>query len=251
MRVINSLYPIIMLVALSCGGLLLKRSQQSLRLPAPQRLAIGLGAFCGAMLGAKLPFALSDWSALLDGTAWFSSGKTIMCGFVGAYLGVELAKWTMDIRTRTGDSFVVPAAVAVAIGRLGCLAVGCCYGTPTDLPWGMRCAVVDNLRRHPTQIYESLFHLSIAMLMAYLQRHGIWRGQLAKFYILSYFAYRFVSEFIRPEAHYWLGLTAYQWFALLCAPIFVYLWIRDARQPQEVDCNQRPATNEVSVSRSP
>lgn len=226
----NAFYPIVMLIALVCGGWLLRRSQESLQLPSHQRLAIGLGAFCGAMLGAKLPFALSDWNALLDGTAWFSSGKTIMCGFVGAYFGVELVKWTLEIRTRTGDSFVVPAAVTVAIGRLGCLAAGCCYGTPTDLPWGMRCALVDDLRRHPTQIYESLFHFSLAILMAALQRRGIWRGQLAKFYILSYFAYRFVSEFIRPEARYSLGLTAYQWFAVACAPVFVFLWLRDASE---------------------
>ncbi len=225
-----ALYPIVMLIALGCGAWLLRRAQGGLELSSENRLALGIGAFCGAMLGAKLPFALSDWSGLLDGTAWFSSGKTIMCGFVGAYFGVELVKWTLQIRTKTGDTFVVPAAVTIAIGRLGCLTAGCCYGVPTDLPWGLRCAIVDDLRRHPTQIYEALFHALMALLMIQLQQRRIWTGQLAKFYILSYFVYRFLTEFIRPEARNMLGLTGYQWFALALTPVFAALWYLDAAQ---------------------
>ncbi len=226
-------YSLIMLAAIGTGGWLLRRSQRGLGLPAEQRIAVGLGAFCGAMLGAKLPFVLVDWPGMLDGSAWFSSGKTIMCGMVGAYFGVELAKWTYGIRTKTGDSFVVPVAVAVAIGRLGCLSAGCCYGVPTDLPWGMRCALIDDLPRHPTQLYEFAFHLSLAGLLTVLLRKGIWRGQLAKFYIVSYLTYRLCTEFIRPEAHYWLGLTAYQWLSLSLIPVFLWLWWRDARQSPE------------------
>ncbi len=218
-----------MLTAVTVGGLLLRRSQRALPLATDQRIAIGLAAFCGAMLGAKLPFVLSDWSGLLSGVAWLSSGKTILCGLVGAYASVELAKWTLKIRTKTGDSFVVAAAVAVAIGRLGCLVAGCCYGTPTNLPWAMRCALIDDVPRHPTQLYESLFHASLALLMLQLQRHGIWKGQLAKFYILSYCVYRLGSEFLRPEAHIALGLTGYQWFALACLPVFAFLWWHDAK----------------------
>jgi phosphatidylglycerol:prolipoprotein diacylglycerol transferase len=218
-----------MLAALVCGGYLLKRSQGDLRLSAEQRLGLAMGAFIGAMLGAKLPFVLVDWTGMLDGTAWFSSGKTIVCGMVGAYFGVEFAKWLLSIHVKTGDTFVVPAAVTIAIGRLSCLAAGCCYGTPSDLPWAMRCAPGDSLRRHPTQIYESLFHASMALLMVNMQRHGIWRGNLAKFYIVCYLLYRFVTETIRPEAVYAWRLTGYQWLALVFIPIFLILWWRDAR----------------------
>ncbi len=218
-----------MLLSLSSGAWVLRRAQRGLPLPREQRIALGLAAFCGAMLGAKLPFALSDLSGLLDGTAWLGNGKTIMCGMVGAYAAVELAKWTLHIRTKTGDSFVLAAAVAIAIGRLACFTVGCCYGVPTDLPWGLQCAAVDTLRRHPTQLYEAAFHATMAGWMFYLQRRGVWRGQLAKLYLLSYFAYRFMSEFIRPEAELAGGLTGYQWFALACAPVFVGLWWYDSR----------------------
>jgi phosphatidylglycerol---prolipoprotein diacylglyceryl transferase len=222
------LYPMIMLLAVACGGWLLRRMQGSLPLSKEQRIALGAAAFCGAMLGSKVPFLLADWQGFLRGTAWFSSGKTILCGLVGAYLGVELAKWTLGIRARTGDSFVIPAAITIAIGRLACLSAGCCYGTPTGLPWGLQCALTDDLPRHPTQIYESLFHFGMAGLLFNLQRRGVWKGQLAKFYFLSYFVYRFLTEFIRPEARYSMHLTGYQWLILALIPIFAFLWWRDA-----------------------
>src|SRR5687768_10132155 len=109
-------YPLIMLAAIAAGAFLLRRGQSDLRLGAHDKWAIGIGAFCGAMLGAKLPFAISDWDALRSGTVWFSNGKTIVSGMVGAYFAVELTKWIYGIRIKTGDSFAVPAAVAVAIG---------------------------------------------------------------------------------------------------------------------------------------
>lgn len=227
-------YSLIMLAALGVGGWLLRRQQTGLVIPNWQKLAIGIGAFCGAMLGAKLPFALSDWESLRSGTAWFSNGKTIMVGMVGAYLGVELVKWIYGIRVKTGDSFGMPMAVAVGIGRLSCFVAGCCYGTPTSLPWGVRFPAVDNLPRHPTQLYEVVFHWSMAVVLVALQRRGWLAGQRVKLYIMAYMVYRLATEFIRPEPHFSAGLTAYQWFALVMLPCFAWLWWKDAAQKQDL-----------------
>jgi len=236
-----SLYPLVMLTAIGVGGWLLRRGQQAIGLSQSERVAVGLAAFCGAMLGAKAPFLIADLDGAISGEAWFSNGKTIMCGMVGAYFAVELAKWVCGIRVKTGDSFVVPCAVAVGIGRLGCLAAGCCFGVPTDLPWGLQCAITDDVVRHPTQIYESLFHLTMAGVMYTLLHRKIWRGQLAKFYILSYLLYRFATEFIRPEVKISGGLTGYQWFAIALIPVFAFLWWWDARslrlQSKRAACN--------------
>ena len=81
------LYPLIMLGALAVGAWSLRRNQSQLGLRSSDKVAIGLGAFCGAMIGAKLPFAVSDWEGLRSGAVWFSNGKTIVCGMVGAYFG--------------------------------------------------------------------------------------------------------------------------------------------------------------------
>lgn len=226
----NPAYTLIMAAAVATGIWLSRRLPSPLALTSSERLGIGLGAFCGAMIGAKLPFVVSDWDGFLSGAAWFSDGKTIICGLVGGYVGVEAAKWALGITEKTGDSFAVPVAAAVGVGRLACFVGGCCYGTPTDLPWGVVFPSVDSLPRHPTQLYEAAFHLTMAAILWQLQRRGIFRGQLIKLYILSYLAYRFATEFIRPEAQLGYGLTGYQWACLALAPVFAGLWIRDARQ---------------------
>lgn len=220
-----ALYALIMFIAVVSAYLLGRGRQSSLGLTQSQRRAIGLGAFIGAMLGAKLPFVLASGEGLFS-RVWFDNGKTILFGLVGGYFGVEIAKWLNGVRVKTGDSFAVPIAVAVGIGRLSCLAAGCCYGTPTSLPWGVDFG--DGVARHPTQVYETLFHLSCAIFLEYLVREKMFQGQLIKLYILLYLAFRFVTEFIRPEPVIGLGLTFYQWSALLIAPIFIYLWWRDA-----------------------
>lgn len=223
-------YALIMLTAIAAAVILQRRSPAKLPLSGWQRAGVALGAFCGAMFGAKLPFLLADWDGLMTGRAWFDNGKTIMFGMVGGYFGVELAKVLLDIRIKTGDSFAVPVAVAIAIGRLACFQAGCCFGTETSLPWGVDFG--DGLKRHPTQLYETAFHFAAAGVLAILQRRGLLRGQLIKLYFLAYFVYRFATEFIRPETRLWLNLTGYQWSALAFIPLFVALWIHDTQAPQ-------------------
>jgi phosphatidylglycerol:prolipoprotein diacylglycerol transferase len=218
-------YPILMGASIATAVVLGRRSQGALGLTGRERLGIGLGAFCGAMIGAKLPFVLADWPGLLSGRAWLDNGKTIVFGLVGGYFGVEAAKWALGVRIKTGDSFAVPVAAAVAVGRLACFSAGCCFGTPTSLPWGVDFG--DGVRRHPTQLYEFSFHLAAAFGLAWLRRRGLLRGQLIKLYILAYLAYRFLTEFLRPEPVLALGLTGYQWAALALMPVFAALWVRD------------------------
>jgi phosphatidylglycerol:prolipoprotein diacylglycerol transferase len=221
-------YALIMLAAIAAAIVLKWRSSRQWPLGRRERAGVVLGAFCGAMLGAKLPFVLADWDGFLSGRAWFESGKTIMFGMVGGYFGVELAKALLGIRIKTGDAFAVPVAVAIAIGRIACFQAGCCFGSETGLPWGIDFG--DGLRRHPTQLYETAFHLCAAFGLALLQRRGLCRGQLIKVYFLAYFVYRFTTEFIRPEARLWLGLTGYQWAAVAFIPLFVLLAVHDARR---------------------
>lgn len=220
-------YAAIMLSAVLSAVLLSRRKQGRLGLTPGQRWGLAMGAFIGAMLGAKLPFLFTDSDSFLTGRVWLENGKTLIFGLAGGYLGVEVAKWRMGIVVKTGDSFAVPVAVAVGIGRMSCLVAGCCYGLPTTLPWGLDLG--DGFRRHPVPIYEMLFHLSAALVLEWLYRHGRLRGQLIKLYILAYLVFRFATEFLRPEPAWGLGLTFYQWSCLLLIPVFVGLWIRDSR----------------------
>jgi phosphatidylglycerol:prolipoprotein diacylglycerol transferase len=221
----NWTYPFLMGCAVAAALLVARLTQRPLPLTRGQRLGVALGAFLGGMLGAKLPFVLLDWDGLVAGTAWLDNGKTILCGLVGGYFGVEAAKWALDIRVRTGDTLAAPVAAAILVGRLACFSAGCCHGTPTDLPWAVDFG--DGVARHPTQLYEAAFHLACLVGILALQRRGLCRGQLAKLYIIAYLVYRFFTEYIRPEPRLWLGLTAYQWAALALLPVFGLLWLRD------------------------
>ena len=131
-------YPALMMASVATAVMLSRGSQSGLGLSRGQRAAIGLGAFCGSMIAAKLPFVLGDWEGLKSGRAWFDGGKTIVLGLVGGYFGVELAKHLSGVRIKTGDTFAVPVSAAVAVGRFACFVGGCCFGTPSSLPWSRR-----------------------------------------------------------------------------------------------------------------
>jgi phosphatidylglycerol:prolipoprotein diacylglycerol transferase len=214
-----------MAAALATGAILGRRSQSSLNLTRLEKTGLAVGAFCGAMLGAKFVFLLLDPRASRDFSALFDGGKTILGGLLGGYFGVELAKWTLELKVKTGDTYVVPVAASIAIGRLACFVGGCCFGSPTSLPWAVDFG--DGIPRHPTQLYEAVFHGVMAILLSRFRREGRYPRQLMKLYILAYLAYRFATEFIRPEPRLFSGLTGYQLLALAMIPLFAFLWKRD------------------------
>ena len=121
-----------------------------------------------------LPFVLGAAGAP-GPAAWLSDGKTIVAGLAGAYLAVEWAKRVLGVRVKTGDTFALPLALALAVGRWGCFFNGCCYGVETGLPWGVNFG--DGVRRHPTQIYESLFHFGMALILIEIARRDVLRYQ--------------------------------------------------------------------------
>jgi prolipoprotein diacylglyceryltransferase len=198
------------------------------RLPWQKRLALALCAFIGGTLGAKLPFAFGAGDGPFSSMAWLSDGKTITTGLLGAYLLVELGKWWMAIHVKTGDTFALPLACALVVGRWGCFCNGCCFGTPTDMPWGRDFG--DGVLRHPTQAYESLFHLGMAFVLWLLLREGWLRGHHLQIYLIAYGVYRFLTEFIRPEPLALGGLTFYQWVSLTLIAAMVGQWGVRSRQ---------------------
>ena len=230
-------YAIIMSAAVGTGFVLFRRTAAPLGLRFRQIAGIALGAFCGSMIGAKLPFVLADWQGFLSGAAWFHDGKTILAGLVGGYIGAELAEWALGIREPLCDVFAAPVAAAIGIGRFACFHAGCCYGTVTSLAWGVDFG--DGQRRHPTQLYEAAFHLSAAIVLYQLARRKMLRGNLMRLYLVAYFLFRFATEFIRPEERIFLGWTGYQWAALVLAAVFA-LWSCPGCRPTVIWRRRRP-----------
>ena len=233
----NWTYAAIMLAAWATAFGLLFLTRQPLGVDRRGLAAIALGAFCGGMIGAKLPFVLADWPGFLSGRAWFDDGKTIVSGLLGGYFGAMITEWALGIQGLACDVLAAPLAAGIGIGRLACFHAGCCYGVPTSLPWGVNFG--DGQLRHPTQLYESAFHLLAAVALVQLQRRQMFRGQLVRVYFVAYFVFRFATEFIRPEPRIYFGLTGYQVATLVLAPFFA-LWCCPGARPQWFRLRRRP-----------
>jgi phosphatidylglycerol:prolipoprotein diacylglycerol transferase len=194
---------------------------------------VGVGALLGAVVGAKLgmvlfipPDQLRD--VLFAITEADFSGKTVLGGLAGGYLGVELAKKAVGITVSTGDAFAVAIPLGQAIGRVGCFFNGCCYGTPTSLPWATHLA---GAHRHPTQLYEAMLDLGLAALLWSLRGQGYPRGHLFRRYLVGYAAIRFGLEFVRGDPGVMVGpLSAAQWMCLVVMAVFGTLLWRGERQ---------------------
>jgi prolipoprotein diacylglyceryltransferase len=176
-----------------------------------RRLVVLGGAILGAVLGARLlhalTFAPTLWAERAPLAAWFG-GKTLVGGLLGAIAGVELAKRALGIRDATGDAFVPPLAVGIALGRLGCFAAGLAdgtYGTPTSLPWGVDFG--DGVARHPTQLYEALAALALGVLLVRWRTPALVAGDRFRLFVIGDLALRFAVDFLKPP----FGAAAPTW----------------------------------------
>jgi len=109
-------------------------------------------------------------------------------------------------------AFLDLAAPAVALGysfaRIGCFLNGCCYGIPTTLPWGVVFPVVDDLPRHPTQLYSLLSGLIIFIILELCSRRIRFRGQTFSLFLILYGLSRSVVELFRENPFMWGGKIA-------------------------------------------
>jgi prolipoprotein diacylglyceryltransferase len=121
------------------------------------------------------------------------------------------------MKEKKGNLFAPAIAIGFAIGRVGCLMRGCCYGTPTDLFIGMDFG--DNILRHPTQLYE-IVYFSGFFIFSLSRIEAALPGQLFNLLINSYFILRFFEEFIRYNENLWFGLSFFQYISIV-AIIFI------------------------------
>lgn len=152
--------------------------------------------------------------------------------FQGAIAGAVLALLILMRRHRIsfwtlGDIGAIGLALGHAIGRWACFFQGCCYGEPTDLPWGV--TFPSHLEPvHPTMIYESLANLVIFAILWRFDQHKPYLGSTFSLYLILYSTVRFLNEFLRGDpAEVILGLRLAQWASLFtiaaAAAIFFYL----------------------------
>ncbi len=141
---------------------------------------------------------------------------------------------------RMADILAPSLAIGHALGRIGCLLNGCCYGQRCELPWAIRYPAsygLPDARLHPTQLYEALLGLALAGLLAWVFRRRRFEGQVFALYLMLYALLRAFVELYRgdyPVAALTGGVvTPAQWVSagLLLAGIVVYLLRRRTPLP--------------------
>jgi phosphatidylglycerol:prolipoprotein diacylglycerol transferase len=201
---------------------------------APGNFGVLVGLLLGAAIGNKLVFLIERPDVVLamwrSGTLVFP-GQSIVGGLLGGLVGVELAKHFSGQTRSTGDAMVLPIAIGLAIGRVGCFLAGLhddTYGLPTAAPWGVDFG--DGIERHPTQLYEIALVLPLGLALH--RARFATPGLAFKLFLSGYLLWRFAVEFLKPVPVAWpLGLSGIQWTCLIALAVYTPIVARALRQP--------------------
>lgn len=187
------------------------------------RLSIILGAALGAFLGSRIIGFLENpiVPPNLEGILNLFHSKTIMGGLFGGLLGVEFSKKIINEKESSGDLFTFPIILGIGIGRIGCFLSGTnefTYGKRTSFLLGMELG--DGVNRHPIVLYELVFLFILFFFLWKLKSKKLQNGLLFQYFMISYFAFRFFIEFLKPNIFFLLGLSTIQILCLTC--LFYY-----------------------------
>ena len=191
------------------------RRKQGDSIKRPNRAWIVIGAIFGALIGSRLIGGLEDPPQISKADNvffYFYHNKTVLGGFLGGLLGVELIKKIIGEKRASGDLFVYPIILALIIGRIGCFTMGVyeeTYGTPSNLPWAMNLG--DGILRHPVALYEIIFLVVLWIALARIRnKFPLNEGALFKLFMIAYMLFRFLLDFIKPHFTYSIGLSTIQ-----------------------------------------
>jgi len=220
----------------------------------------------GMRRGIPLSLILSLTMLLtLGGALGAVIAPSIMSVIVFSALFFYLGKLLLNINQPLGDLLAINYAIAIGLGRLGCLFNGCCFGTPTNLPWGISYPngtlpyrlhsaagnidsfATGSLSIHPVPLYETAFLLVCALLLYLLRdRIAAWRGTLLPMFLGVYCLFRIAMEQIRAHSNVWWGvlqfgpLSASQWLMLIGAILLITIsiLIKSEKVPKLIPVSQ-------------
>ena len=190
-------------------------------------------------LAAKLLYIIVSWQEmgatfterLVYAAKNFRYGFVFFGGAVTAIVAllIYLKKKKLPL-LKTADFLIVGLPLGHAFGRIGCFLAGCCYGRPTDLPWGVTFTDPHSLVApqylgttplHPTQLYEVAANLILFFVLQYYYKKTHKNGAVLAAYIIGYCVIRFVIEFFRGDfrGEYLWGLSPSQLIAVLAIAV--------------------------------
>lgn len=183
--------------------------------------AIIVGAVSG-LIGSRLLHVALNWEIYSGRLFTILSARFEGLSFYGAFFGGALALFFWSRRRKVNffkmaDLLAPYFALGYGFGRIGCLLNGCCFGKVSNVFWALPAAMVDNLLRHPVQLYAAAGALLIFIILKLLRKVRPFTGSILLTLAALYGVLRFTTEFFRDEPVVWLGLTVAQLFSLLLA----------------------------------
>jgi phosphatidylglycerol:prolipoprotein diacylglycerol transferase len=197
--------------ALAAGWWFIRRAR-GLGVPEEQLYNLVFYSLLAAIIGAKLTLVAIDWREYVEHPARLLGTLRVAGVLLGGVIAGALA-FALYARRQglavlpLGDAVAAPLALGQAIGRLGCLAAGCCYGVATD-PHNPLAIVFTNPQCQAplgtplvaTQAIQLAFDLALAVGLAWLWRRRIEPpGTVFWVYLVGYGAGRAIIEIWRGD----------------------------------------------------
>ena len=180
-----------------------------------------LGVILGGRLGYVLFYKASYFvSHPLEILSVWQGGMSFHGGFLGVLVAMVWLAKKQKLRWLKITDFIVPLIPpGLAFGRMGNFINGELWGRPTDISWAMIFPQVDNLPRHPSQLYA--FALEGVLLFILLWLYALKprpAGMVSGLFLTGYGSLRFMVEFTREPDNF-LGLLSFgmsmgQWLSL-------------------------------------
>ncbi len=226
------------------------------------------------LLGSRLGgFSPSDWSVLFtEGILPMQAPKTVMGGLILMLLFWLLIRRWWKLPDTAFDTIVLALPLAAAIGRIGCLFSGCCFGVPTHGDWGwcygagspafewqLQQGMIPadaswSLPVHPVQGYFLVSNLLIFLSLLFLKNRFQHPGSLSLAGLMLILFFRTGHEFFREAATnrgvfgmMFFGMKTVQWICLFIGLLCLGLLIKRERK---TSWNSRPSASFLSVSLS-
>ncbi len=206
-------YGLLLATGVVAGLLTLRRRADRAGMDGANLVDFTLWLVIWALVGAKLllvvvelPRYLRDPASLLG---VFRAGGVFLGGFIAAVIAAAVLLRRYKLKTLSTFDVITPSlALGQAIGRLGCLMAGCCWGAACDLPWAItytdpvaaeRLGTPLHQAVHPFPIYASLFDVGLYLLLAALFARRLAAGSVFATYLVLYGIGRFVLEWTRGD----------------------------------------------------
>jgi len=185
----------------------------------------------GILIGSRIFFIIEHWKEyrenILEVFAVWKGGLVLYGGLFGGIITGIIVAWRKKIPIgKYFDAGAPSIALGVFLTRIGCFLNGCCYGKPTDSPFGVSFpegsyAHIKHLKEglispqsdfslpvHPTELYESFGGLIIFGTMLLLRkRKKIYDGEYMIQFLILYSILRLIVEFFRGDHPAWFLST--------------------------------------------